>query len=133
MDYGQSYEKDLTTLKPETKFWHKVKKSMPEISFTRLENLSSFGTPDLLCYNKNHTFFTIELKVAKGNSVKLSPHQISFHVKHPHRTFILVSSALYKDEKLYEGTRCLELVACGLRLDACRSGLDLIYNYLRRL
>ena len=133
MDYGQSYEKDLTTLKPETKFWHKVKKSMPEISFTRLENLSSFGTPDLLCYNKNHTFFTIELKVAKGNSVKLSPHQISFHVKHPHRTFILVSSALYKDEKLYEGTRCLSLATDGLRLEACRSGLDLIYNYFKRL
>jgi hypothetical protein len=45
-------------LKPETKLWHKVKKSMPEISFTRLENLSGFGTPDLLAYNKKHTFFT---------------------------------------------------------------------------
>jgi hypothetical protein len=120
-------------LKPETKFWHKVKKAMPEISFTRLENLSGFGTPDLLAYNKKHTFFTVELKVAIGNSVKLSPHQISFHVKHPHRTFILVSSALYKDEKLYEGTRCLQLAACGLRLEACRSGLDLIYNYFKRL
>jgi hypothetical protein len=65
MDYGQSYEKGLTTLKPETKFWHKVKKAMPEISFTRLENLSGFGTPDLLAYNKKHTFFTVELKVAK--------------------------------------------------------------------
>jgi hypothetical protein len=49
MDYGTSYEKGLITLKPETKLWHKVKKFMPEISFTRLENLSSFGTPDLLC------------------------------------------------------------------------------------
>ena len=120
-------------MKPETKFWHKVKKAMPEISFTRLENLSGFGTPDLLAYNKKHTFFTVELKVAKGNSVKLSPHQISFHVKHPHRTFILVSSALYKDEKLYEGSRCLSLATEGLRLEACRSGLDLIYNYFKRL
>jgi len=120
-------------LKPETKFWHKIKKSMPEISFTRLENLSGFGTPDLLCYNKNHTFFTIELKVAKGNSVKLSPHQISFHVKHPHRTFILVSSALYKDEKLYEGSRCLSLAADGLRLEACCLGLEAIYQKFQRL
>jgi hypothetical protein len=120
-------------LKPETKFWHKVKKSMPEISFTRLENLSSFGTPDLLCYNKNHTFFTIELKVAKGNLVKLSPHQISFHVKHPHRTFILVSSALYRDEKLYEGTRCLTLATEGLKLAACVSGLDAIYAKFKSL
>ena len=106
---------------------------MPEISFTRIENLSSHGTPDLLAYNKKGTFFTVELKVSKVNSVRLSPHQISFHVRHPHNTFILVSSALYKDEKLYEGTSCQQLVACGLRLEPLRSGLDLIYNYLRRL
>jgi hypothetical protein len=133
MDYGQGYEEGLTTLKPERKFWLKVKKFMPEISFTRLENLSGFGTPDLLAYNKKGTFFTVELKVAKGNSVKLSPHQISFHVKHPHNSFILVSSDLYKDEKLYEGSRCLSLATEGLRLEACRSGLDLIYNYFKRL
>ena len=120
-------------MKPERKLWHKVKKFMPEISFTRLENLSGFGTPDLLCYNKNHTFFTCELKVAKGNSVKLSPHQISFHVRHPHNTFILVSSERDKTEKLYEGSRCLELAACGLKLEPLRSGLDLIYNYFQRL
>jgi hypothetical protein len=65
-------------LKPETKLWHKVKKFMPEISFT-------------------------------------------------------VSSALYKDEKLYDGKDILQLAACGLRLEACRSGLDLIYNYFKRL
>jgi len=106
---------------------------MKEISFTRIENLSSFGTPDLLAYNKKHTFFTVELKVAKGNSVKLSPHQISFHVRHPHNTFILVSSALYREEKLYEGSRCLELVACGLRLEACSLGLDAIYQKFQRL
>jgi hypothetical protein len=106
---------------------------MPEISFTRLENLSGFGTPDLLAYNKKHTFFTVELKVAKGNSVKLSPHQISFHVKHPHNTFILVSSDSYLDEKLYEGTRCLSLATTGLRLEACCSGLDAIYQKLKGL
>jgi hypothetical protein len=106
---------------------------MPEISFTRLENLSGFGTPDLLCYNKNHTFFTCELKVSKGNSVKLSPHQISFHVKHPHNTFILVSSDAYRQEKLYEGSRCLELASEGCMLPPLREGLELIYNYFKRL
>ena len=120
-------------MKPERKFWLKVKKFMPEISFTRLENLSGFGTPDLLAYNKKGTFFTVELKVAKGNSVKLSPHQISFHVKHPHKTFILVSSDMYKDEKLYEGSRCLSLVAEGCKLAPCRSGLDSIYDYFQSL
>jgi hypothetical protein len=120
-------------LKPERKLWQKIKKFMPEISFTRLENLSGFGTPDLLCYNKNHTFFTCELKVAKGNSVKLSPYQISFHVKHSHNTFILVSSERDKTEKLYEGSRCLELVACGLKLEACCLGLDAIYQKFKTL
>jgi hypothetical protein len=133
MDYGTSYEKDLITLKPERKFWLKVKKFMPEISFTRLENLSGFGTPDLLCYNKKGTFFTVELKVSKVNSVKLSPHQISFHVKHPQHSFILVSSDSYRDEKLYEGSRCLSLAADGLRLEACCSGLESIYEKFKRL
>jgi hypothetical protein len=120
-------------LKPERKFWLKVKKFMPNISFTRLENLSSLGTPDLLCYNKNGTFFTVELKVTKSNSVKLSPHQISFHVKHPQHSFILVSSDAYKDEKLYEGTRCLPLAAEGCKLTPHRSGLDSIYDYFQSL
>ena len=106
---------------------------MPEISFTRLENLSGFGTPDLLCYNKKGTFFTVELKVSKTNSVRLSPHQISFHVRHPKNSFILVSSALYKDEKLYEGSRCLQLVACGLRLEACCLSLESIYQKFQSL
>ena len=54
-------------MKPETKFWHEVKKSTPQISWTRLENLSSLGTPDLLGYNINGKFFTVELKVTKTN------------------------------------------------------------------
>jgi len=106
---------------------------MPEISFTRLENLSGFGTPDLLCYNKKGTFFTCELKVTKTNSVKLSPHQISFHVRHPINTFILVFSERDKTSKLYEGARCLQLVACGLKLEPYRLGLDTSYDLFKNL
>jgi hypothetical protein len=51
-------------LKPESKFWHEVKNNLKDISFTRLESWASAGVPDLLCYNKNGTFFTVELKVA---------------------------------------------------------------------
>jgi hypothetical protein len=120
-------------LKPETKFWHKVKNFMPEISFTRIENLSSNGTPDLLCYNKKSTFFTCELKVTKSNFVRLSPHQISFHIRHPLNTFILVSSERDKTEKLYEGKDILQLVACGLKLDACCLSLEACYEKFRSL
>jgi hypothetical protein len=45
----------------------------------------------------------------------------------------VVSSDAYKDEKLYEGSRCLELAACGLRLEACCLGLESIYDKFKRL
>jgi hypothetical protein len=70
-------------MKPETKFYAQVKRNFTEIQWTRLENLSVPGTPDLLGYNNNCHFFTIELKVTKTNKVTFSPHQIAFHVKHP--------------------------------------------------
>jgi len=77
-------------LKPERKLYAKVKKFIPKISWIRLENNSLLGTPDLLGYNTNGHFFTVELKVTKGNKIRFSPHQISFHVKHPNNSFILV-------------------------------------------
>jgi hypothetical protein len=75
---------------PEQKLYHKLKKSIPEISWIRLENLSLLGTPDLLAYNTSGSFFTVELKVTKTNKIRFSPHQLAFHVKHPQNTFIIV-------------------------------------------
>jgi hypothetical protein len=49
-------------MKPETKFYAQVKRNFTEIQWTRLENLSVPGTPDLLGYNNNCHFFTVELK-----------------------------------------------------------------------
>ena len=111
-------------MKPEQKLWQYVKKNFNKITWTRLENLSSFGTPDLLGYNTNCHFFTVELKVTESKKVRLSPHQISFHVRHPLDTFILVLDARHLLLKLYEGKDVLELAACGLSLDACCSGLE---------
>ena len=110
--------------KPETKFWQYWKKNTPDIIWTRLENTSSFGTPDLLGYNKNKFFFTVELKVTKRNFVNLSPHQISFHLRHPKNSFILVSTPAACGLKLYEGHQIQALDACGLELEACCLGLD---------
>ena len=110
--------------KPETKFWQYWKKNTPNILWTRLENTSSLGTPDLLGYNKNNFFFTVELKVANSNSVRLSPHQIAFHLRHPKNSFILVKHLASSRLKLYEGSQVKQLVACGLKLDACCLGLE---------
>jgi hypothetical protein len=91
-------------LKPERKFWLELKKKTPNITWTRIENLALPGVPDLLGYNKNHLFFTVELKVTKGKKIVKS----------------LASSLSY----LYEGYKIEELVARGLALDACCSKLD---------
>ena len=109
---------------PEAKFYREIKKSIPNISWIRLENLSLSGTPDLLGCNNNGHFFTVELKVTKSNKVRFSPHQIAFHVKHPHNTFIMVKHLGPGTVKLFQGSRILELAACGLSLDACCLGLD---------
>ena len=115
--------------KDESKFWQEVKKFIPDISFTRIENLSSLGTPDVLCQNKNGTFFTLELKVTKTNSVRLSPHQISFHIRHPKNTFILVkplapSLSILSEPYLYEGSSVLQLASCGLSLEPLAKGYE---------
>ena len=110
--------------KPETKFWHELKRITPQIRWTRLENTSVFGTPDLLGYNNSGHFFTVELKVTKGVKIRFSPHQIAFHKLHPKNSFILAKSLVSRDVKLYEGSKIDELVACGLALEACCLGLD---------
>jgi len=111
-------------IKNETKFWHEIKKNTPKISWTRIENVSLLGTPDLLGYNTNGHFFTVELKVTRSNRLKFSPHQIAFHVKHPDNSFILTKSLVAGHVKLYEGKKILQLVASGLELDACCQGLE---------
>ena len=118
---------------PERKLYQKLKKDIPFISWIRLENLSLSGTPDLLGYNNSGTFFTVELKVTKGNKVRFSPHQIAFHVKHPDNTFILVKHLGQRSVKLFQGSRITELVACGLSLDACCLGLDACRLWLEEL
>ena len=109
---------------PERKLYAKIKKYIPKISWIRLENQGLHGTPDLLGYNDSGTFFTVELKVTKGNKVRFSPHQISFHVKHPINTFIMVQHLGSGAVKLFRGSQILELEACGFKLDACGLGLD---------
>ncbi len=109
--------------KPETKFWHELKRNTPQIIWTRLENSSVFGTPDLLGYNTNKHFFTIELKVIRGRKIRFSPHQIAFHKLHPKNSFILAKHLGPCAVKLYEGSRIMELAACGLALEPLCLGL----------
>ena len=120
-------------MKPEQKFYEKIKKSIPQISWIRLENNSLLGTPDLLAYNNSGHFFTVELKVCKGNKIRFSPHQISFHTRHPKNTFIMVQALDPCTVKLFRGSRIMELAACGLKLEACCLGLEACGLFLSKL
>jgi len=112
---------------PEAKLYKKLKTKTPKIIWTRIENLSILGNPDVLGYNTFGTFFTVELKVTLGNKIKFSPHQIAWHVAHPRNTFIIAEALGPRSSKLiqmYRGSRIRELVACGFKLEACCLGLD---------
>ena len=108
----------------ESELWYYLKKKTPNIIWTKIENTSHFGTPDLLGYNKNKHFFTVELKVSKSNKIRFSPHQIAFHIRHPINSFILAIQSLDQCLKLYEGNQIESLVTQGLVLDPICNGLE---------
>ena len=117
---------------PEARLYKKLKNVSKDIVWTRLENQSLFGTPDLLGYNSKCTFFTVELKVANGNKVRLSPHQVSFHSLHPKNSFVLVE---WKGKHLlFEGKQSLELVDSSLSsLEPVVDSLEDCVKYLSSL
>ena len=131
---------------PEAKLYQKLRKNSKGIIWNRIENLSSLGTPDLLGYNTFGHFFTVELKVTRGNKLKFSPHQIAWHVTHPKNTFIIAESLGPRSSKLvhmFRGSRIMELDACGLELrrsseepselEACCLGLEACCLELQKL
>ena len=117
--------------KNETKFWYQIKNAGWKISFTRIENSASHGTPDLLCQNENHVFFTIELKLSLDKKIRFSPHQISYHVRHPERTFILLKTLGPLAIKLYEG-RYIEDLIKG-KADPCATDMESSFKFLQNI
>ena len=121
----------------ERQLWKKLKNETTSISWTRLENWALFGTPDLLGYTSNGTFFTVELKATspkKPNFLRFSPHQISFHIKHKKNTFVLVACTLDQGlVRLYPGKKILELVDSGLKLEPLACGLGSCARLLESL
>ena len=121
-------------IKLEKDLWRELKRIKSKISWTRLENRSLLGTPDLLGYNDSGRFFTVELKLTSVNKIRFSPHQISFHMKHNLNTFILVACDPDPElVRLYPGHRILELVDSGLKLVPLREGLKACCLELERL
>jgi hypothetical protein len=118
---------------PEAKLYQKFKRASPNIIWNRIENLSIPGMPDVLGYTDKFFYFTVEFKVTKGNKVRLSPHQIAYHVAHPHNSFICIEHLGSCTIKLYEGSVVRDLVACGLELEPLCLGLEACSLYLEEL
>tara|TARA_R100000656_G_scaffold210_1_gene329 strand:- start:232 stop:618 length:387 start_codon:yes stop_codon:yes gene_type:complete len=127
----------LHAVPSERELWRKLKNESKRITWTRLENWALFGTPDLLGYAPSGNFFTLELKTTKSGNVsfvRFSPHQISFHIKHKKNTFILVACTLKLGGfRLYPGSRILELVDSGLKLEPLACGLGSCVSVLEGL
>ena len=120
-------------MKNESKFYYEIKKNLSEISWIRLENSVLLGVADLLGYNVNCSFFTVELKVARGNKVTFSPHQIAFHIRHPKNTFICVKGKGQRSPKLFEGAKVRELSTYGCRTKSIAEGYEEIKKVLGSL
>ena len=120
-------------VKNESELWQSLKKKTPNILWTKIENTSHLGTPDLLGYNKNKTFFTVELKVTKRNKLKFSPHQLAFHIQHPKNSFILAMQLADQSLKLYEGDQAESLATRGLKLEPICEGLESCIERLEKL
>ena len=68
-------------MKPESKFWKKVKSNLKDIQWTRFENWASPGVPDVYGI-KDGISVWVELKVITSNKINLSPFQIAWNFSH---------------------------------------------------
>ena len=103
----------------ESSFWKQIKTGLASTDAicTRIENSSTQGIPDLLLLDRQSQFHLIELKVAKGNKVLLSPHQVSFATRHAGaRSWIVVK----KDDTvyLYRSDQAIAVFEDGIRCPA---------------
>ena len=106
--------------KKESGFYQELKTAVnrlpKDILLTRIENWMTLGIPDLLICDDKNLFHFVELKVTRGNVVKLSANQISWLTRHENAsTWVLVRT---KDEiYLYNGKQAVDLRIRGLQLE----------------
>jgi penicillin-binding protein-related factor A (putative recombinase) len=108
---------------PEALLYKRVKENLPEAYITRIESRVNLGIPDCLIALSG-MFVMVELKaLKKGKKVRLSPHQIAFHLKHADigaPTFILVEfrppmpSEKIPELYLFSGAQAEEVARLGL-------------------
>ena len=116
---------------PEAKFYQQIKRNFKKFSLIRIENSSLLGTPDLLGYNNSGHFFTVELKLNLAKKIRFSPHQIGFHIRHPHNSFIMLKTLGPLAIKLFEGRFIEELIKG--KAEPCATGMESSLKFLQNV
>jgi hypothetical protein len=111
---------------PETRLYAVIKKELP-IEITRVESRATLGVPD--CWlsipidqedlKSFCIFATLELKTTSTRAVRLSPHQIAWHIRHKKSpSYILVSFLPKRFDLrqyfLYHASQILDLNLMGI-------------------
>lgn len=103
---------------PESNFWNTIRMNLPKNAHaTRIENVHGGGVPDVHVVWDGLPFW-MELKVTKGNAVKVSPHQVAWHMAYFARgglSFFLVKSLSTKDLYLFGGDQGPSLIFKGIK------------------
>ena len=122
---------------PESNFWTQIRTNLPPKTFaTRIENTHGGGVPDVHIVWDGLPFW-LELKVAKVNAVRVSPHQVAWNMAYHARggkSFYLVEQASSSDLYLFGGDRGAELMNQGLVCGGSRfEDLASLFKALRPL
>ena len=101
----------------EANFWSMIRQNLPKKCFaTRIENKHGGGVPDIHMI-WDHIPLWIELKTVKNNAIKISPHQIAWHMAYYARggaSFFLVKHLSTRHIHLFEGCQGPDLLEKGL-------------------
>tara|TARA_R100001163_G_C4914114_1_gene97157 strand:- start:76 stop:513 length:438 start_codon:yes stop_codon:yes gene_type:complete len=127
----------------ESNFVKLIKKNITIYNWIRIETTTLHGFPDLIGIAPQMDTVFVEAKVAVGNKVRLSPHQIAMNIKLWEQTggknYIVVFKkklAKYLPPEtiyLYEGRYSLELSRNGVNEPPTREGWTTISSFLKKV
>ena len=126
----------------ESYFVKLIKKKLTIYDWLRIETTTLHGFPDMIGVAPRLDTIFIEAKVATGNKIKLSPHQIAMNIKLWKETggcnYILVyqqhAKHLPPDTiNLYEGRLSLNLLENGVLEPPTAEGWHTISSFLKKV
>ena len=126
----------------ESNFVKLIKKNLTIYNWIRIETTTMHGFPDLIGIAPQMDTIFVEAKVAVGNKVKLSPHQIAMNIKlwkeSGGNNYIIVfkkhAPPLPSETiNLYEGRYSLEVSRNGVHEPPTREGWDTISSFLKKV